>query len=467
VFLRRAYIDVIGRLPTPEQYVAFMTDTSSNKREKLVDELLSRKEFVELWVMKFAELLQIRSTDNQTVSYKAALLYYNWLAEKLSANVPMNKIVQELLGANGGTFKNPAANYYQVTTEQLLLAENTAQVFMGMRIQCAQCHNHPFDRWTQNEYYQFVAFFSQIGRKQAEDPREVVVFNSGGGETAHPVTGQAMKPKFLGGEEPDVAGKDRRVILAEWLASPKNPYFAKNLANIVWAHFFGKGIIDPVDDVRISNPAVNPELLEALGAKFQEYNYDFKRLVRDICLSRTYQLSTLANDTNAQDTKNFSHAAVRRIRAEVLLDSITQVTETKDKFPGLPLGARAVQIANGQTSTYFLTTFGRATRETACSCEVKMDPNLSQALHLLNGDTTNAKVRESTVIKKMVESKPPPPPEKMIEDLYVRSFVRKPTTEEVEKIKAMLPADKPGEQRQVLEDVFWALLNSQEFMFNH
>jgi len=467
VYLRRAYVDVIGRLPTPEQYAAFMADSSSNKREKLIDELLTRKEFVEVWVMKFAELLQVRSTDNQTVSYKAALLYYNWLQEKFAANVPMNKIVQELLGANGGTFKNPAANYYQVTTDQLPLAENTAQVFMGMRIQCAQCHNHPFDRWTQNEYYQFAAFFSQIGRKQAEDPRETIVFNSGGGETAHPVSGQAMKPKFLGGEEPDTAGKDRRVVLAEWLASPKNPYFAKNLANIVWAHFFGRGIIDPVDDVRISNPAVNPELLEALGTKFQEYNYDFKRLVKDICTSRTYQLATEANKTNDQDNKNFSHALVRRIRAEVLLDCITQVTETKDKFPGLPLGARAVQIANGQTSTYFLTTFGRATRETACSCEVKMDPNLSQALHLLNGDTTNAKVRGSEVIKKMVEAKPPTPPEKMIEDLYVRSVSRKPTKEEVEKIKAMLPADKPGEQRQVLEDVFWALLNSQEFMFNH
>jgi hypothetical protein len=464
VFLRRACVDIIGRLPTPEQFAAFMADTSPNKREKLVDELLSRKEFIDLWVMKFAELLQIRTTDNQTVSYKSALLYYNWLQEKLSANVPMNKIVQELLGASGGTFKSPAANYFQVTTEQLLLAENTAQVFMGMRIQCAQCHNHPFDRWTQNEYYQFAAFFAQIGRKQAEDPRETIIFNSGGGETNHPVSGQPMKPKFLGGEEPDVAGKDRRVVLAEWLASPKNPYFAKNLANIVWAHFLGRGIIDPVDDVRVSNPAVNPELLEALGNKFQEYNYDFKRLVRDICTSRTYQLSTRPNDSNAQDTKNFSHAAVRRIRAEVMLDCITQVTETKDKFQGLPLGARAVQIADGKTNTYFLTTFGRASRETACSCEVKMEPNLSQALHLLNGDTTNAKIQQGGIVKKALDAKKAP--EQVIEDLYVRCFTRKPTPEEVAKLKAMLP-EKPDQQRGLLEDAFWALLNSQEFMFNH
>jgi hypothetical protein len=429
-----------------------------------VDELLSRKEFVELWVMKFAELLQIRTTDNQTVSYKAALLYYNWLSEKFSANVPMNQIVQELLGASGGSFKNPAANYFQVTNETLPLAENTAQVFMGMRIQCAQCHNHPFDRWTQNEYYQFAAFFSQIGRKQAEDPREIVVFNSGGGEVAHPVTGQAMKPKFLGGAEPDVAGKDRRKVLAEWLASPQNPYFAKNLSNIVWAHFFGRGIIDQVDDVRISNPPVNPELLDALGTKFTEYNYDFKRLVRDICTSRTYQLSTRPNESNESDSKNFSHAAIRRIRAEVMLDCITQVTDTKDKFQGLPVGARAVQIANGQTSNYFLTTFGRASRETVCSCEVKMEPNLGQALHLINGRTTNEKIREGAVVQKAVEAKKPP--EQVIEELYVRCFTRKPTETEMSTLKGMLP-EKPNEQRSVLEDAFWAMLNSQEFMFNH
>jgi hypothetical protein len=335
---------------------------------------------------------------------------------------------------------------------------------MGMRIQCAQCHNHPFDRWTQNEYYQFAAFFTQIGRKQGEDPREVIVFNSGGGEVPHPVTKQAMKPKFLGGAEPDVGGKDRRVVLAEWLASPQNPYFARNLGNIVWAHFLGRGIIEPVDDVRISNPAVNPELLEALGQKFTEYNYDFKRLVRDICTSRTYQLSTRTNETNALDTTNFSHAAVRRIRAEVLLDCITQATETKEKFRGLPVGARAVQIANGETSNYFLTTFGRASRETACSCEVKMEPNLGQALHLINGRTTNEKIREGGVIQKMLEAKATP--EQVIENLYVRCLSRKPTAEETQKIKAMLP-EKPNEQRAVLEDVFWALLNSQEFLFNH
>ena len=464
VFLRRVYVDVIGLLPTPAEREAFLTSGDPQKREKLIDQLLGRKEFVEMWVMKFAELLQVRTVQND-VSYKAALLYYNWLSERLANNVPMDKIVRELLGANGGTFKNPATNYYQTTRENLLLTENVAQVFMGMRVQCAQCHNHPFDRWTQNEYYQFAAFFSQIGRKQGEDPREMVVFNSGGGEVAHPVTKQQMKPKFLGGAEPDVAGKDRRAVLADWLASKENPYFAKNLANIVWAHFFGRGIVDPVDDVRVSNPAVNPELLDALGTKFQDYNYDFKRLVRDITTSRTYQLSTRTNDTNADDTTNFSHAALRRIRAEVMLDIITQATETKDKFKGLPLGSRAVQIADGGTSNFFLTTFGRATRETVCSCEVKMEPNLSQALHLINGDTVSKKIQTGTVIAELVKEKAPP--EKVIDALYARTFTRKPTPAEVASLKQTIEAAPEAERKNVYDDIFWALMNSQEFMFNH
>jgi hypothetical protein len=283
VFLRRAYLDILGLLPTADEYNRFMTSTAPNKREQLVDELLGRKEFAELWVMKWAELLQIRSSNQ--VSYKATLLYYNWLQDKLAHNVPMDQMVQELLAAKGGTFKNPATNYYQNETDTLKVAENVAQVFMGMRIQCAQCHNHPFDRWTMDDYYGFAAFFAQIGRKGTDDPREVVVFNSGGGEVVHPVRGVPMKPKFLGGDTPDVAGKDRREVLARWLASPDNPYFATNLANIVWAHFFGVGIINEVDDVRVSNPASNPELLQELGKRFTEYHYDFKRLVRDICMT--------------------------------------------------------------------------------------------------------------------------------------------------------------------------------------
>jgi hypothetical protein len=303
-----------------------------------------------------------------------------------------------------------------------------------------------------------------VGRKQGEDPRETIIFDRGEGEVRHPVGNKTMPPKFLGGDAPEIkGGQSRREVLAKWIASPENPYFARNMANIVWAHFMGKGIIDPVDDVRISNPASNPELLEALGAKFTEYKYDFKKLVRDICTSRTYRLSTRPNDTNAQDDRNFSKASLRRMRAEVLLDCITQVTDTKEKFQGLPNGARAVQIADGNVNTYFLRTFGRATRETVCSCEVKTEPNLSQALHLLNGSTINDKVQEGGVVKKLV--KEGKKPNEVIEDLYLRSFARKPTETELAKLDGFLKDEKTSEI--VLNDLFWSLLNSKEFIFNH
>ena len=460
-FIRRVTLDVTGRLPTVEEYNAFLANVDPTKREKLVDELLTRKEFVEIWVMKWAELLTIRTTNQ--ISYKSMLLYYTWLQERVANNVPMNVMVQELLGSNGGTFANAATNYYQNETNTLKVAENVAQVFMGMRMQCAQCHNHPFDRWTMDDYYSFAAFFSQIGRKRGEDPREIIVFNSGSGDVRHPVGNRVMAPKFLGGETPDVAGKDRRQVMANWLASDENPFFAQNLSNIVWAHFFGKGIIQEVDDVRISNPPVNKELIDALSEKLRDYNYDFKKLVRDICTSRAYQLSTKTNETNEKDTTNFSHATLRRMRAEVLLDAITQVTTTSNKFPGLPSGARAVQIANGNTSTYFLTTFGRAKRETVCSCEVKMEPNLSQALHMLNGDTVNAKITQGGLVTTRLGEEVPH--EKIIEEIYIRCMTRKPTEKELTNLMELVGQEE--NKQQALEDVFWALLNSREFVFNH
>ncbi|MCH2365444.1 MAG: DUF1549 and DUF1553 domain-containing protein, partial [Planctomycetes bacterium] len=419
------------------------------------------KEFVELWVMKWAELLQIRSSNQ--VSYKAMLLYYNWLQDKVANNVPMDKMVSELLGASGGTFKNPATNYYQNETSTLKVTENVAQVFMGMRIQCAQCHNHPFDRWTQDDYYSFASFFSQIGRKRAEDPRETIVFNSRSGEVRHPVGNRVMKPKFLGGVTPDLKGKDRRVAMANWLVSAENPFFATNLANMVWAHFFGKGIIDEVDDVRVSNPPANGELLNELGRRFTGYKYDFKRLVRDICTSRTYQLATQTNQSNESDTRNFSHASLRRIRSEILLDCITQVTNTSNKFRGLPKGARAVQIADGSTTNYFLQAFGRAKRETVCSCEVQMEPNLSQALHLINGDTVEQKIRQGGLIKARLDEKKTP--DEIIEELYLRCFSRRPVEKELASLKS-IQAAAPN-QKEFLDDLFWSLLNSREFLFNH
>lgn len=467
-FVRRVYLDIIGLLPTSEEYGRFMSDSSPNKREALIDELLDRKEFSELWVLKWAELLQIR-TQNNIVTRKGMLLYFNWLQDKIARNVPTDVWVKELLSANGGTFQNPATNYFQIERNVLTLTENVAQVFMGMRIQCAQCHNHPFDRWTMDDYYGFASFFTQVGRKTGDDPREVIIFNRGGGETNHPVTRRPMPPQFLGATKPaDVQGKDRREVLANWLASPENPYFAKNLSNIVWAHFFGMGIVDEVDDVRVSNPASNQELLDELGKRFTDYNYDFKKLVKDICMSNTYQRSTQATETNESDTRNFARGPIRRIRAETMLDIISQVTNTNDKFPGLPLGARAVEIADGRTSTYFLSTFGRPTRDTVCSCEVRLEPTLSQSLHLMNGATVEPKIRQGNVVAKMLDEKKSP--EQIIENLYIRCLSRKPTENEQKRLTALIKdvnKDNRRELQMALEDVFWAILNSREFMFNH
>ncbi|HVV01745.1 MAG TPA: DUF1549 domain-containing protein, partial [Verrucomicrobiae bacterium] len=291
-FIRRASLDITGRLPSPAEAQRFCANKDPKRRAKLVDQLLNRKEFAELWVMKWAELLEIRSLANR-VYPKAAVLYFEWLRDQMLANVPFDKIVRELLTASESNFRDPAANFYEMEPDTLKLAENTAQVFMGMRIQCAQCHNHPFDRWTMNDYYGFAAFFSRVGRKPGDDPRETVIYDRAEGEMKNPVSGGIVKPKFLGGAIAEIKGESRREALAKWLTSPDNPFFARNLANIIWDQFFGRGIIDPVDDARLSNPATNPELLAALAAKLVEYKYDFKKLARDICASRTYQLSTL------------------------------------------------------------------------------------------------------------------------------------------------------------------------------
>jgi len=468
IFIRRVYLDIVGLLPNEDELKSFLADTNPKKRETLVDQLLERKDFTEIWVMKWAELLQIRTTGNNgnDVTYKSALLWYEWLRGQIAANRPFNEIVRDLLSATGGSYDSPATNFFKAERDIKKLTENVAQVFMGTRIQCAQCHNHPFDRWTMDDYYGFASFFTGVKRKRGEDPTDFIVFD-GGGEIKNPVTNQNAPPTFLGGGLAELKkGETRRESMAEWLTKPGNPWFANNVANVMWSHFFGIGIVDPVDDVRISNPATNPELLEALGKKFTEYNFDMKKLVRDICTSRTYQLSTQANDTNANDLTNFSKSRIRRLRAEVLLDTLAQVTDTPNKFRGLPIGARAVNIADGNTSTYFLTTFGRATRKTVCSCEVKMEPNLSQALHLLNGDSVTNRITRGKIINKMMDEKLPPV--EIIKSLYRRTVTRNPTESELSKLNHTLAeATDPNETRLVLEDIFWALLNSKEYLFNH
>jgi hypothetical protein len=462
VFLRRVYLDMTGLLPTIDARQSFLADSSQNKRAQLIDDLSDGRGFQDMWILKLAELLQIRSTNG--LSSKGLQLYDDWLRDRVHAGVTVDKIISELLPASGSTFENPPTSYYQTETTPQLLAENIAQAFLGTRIQCAQCHNHPFDRWTMDDYYGFASFVSQVGYKQAKDPREITVYNLGEGNLQHPVAGRSVVPKFLGGLPPELSpGEDYRSALAIWLTSPDNKAFANNIANIVWANFMGVGIVDAVDDVRVSNPPSNPELLDALGAKLVEYGFDVRKLSQDICKSNTYQLSTRKTEWNEWDSRHFSHATIRRVRAEVLLDCITQVTQTSNRLSGLPLGGRAIEVPDGASNNYFLETFGRASRSTACSCEVSTAPTLSQALHLLNGENTTGKIVEGGWVDQMLSEKKSSA--EIVDAIYTAALCRSPTAKERTSIDIRLSGlvDLSTE----LNDLFWAVLNSNEFIFNH
>lgn len=462
VFMRRVYLDIAGRLPSLEQQQRFLNSEAQDKREKLVDELLESKDYLDMWAMQLAELLQIRNANG--LSSKGLQLYDAWLRQQVQKGTSVDQILGQLIPACGSTFENPATTYYQTETTPQLLAENIAQAFLGTRIQCAQCHNHPFDRWTMDDYYGFASFVSQVGYKQAKDPREITVYNLGEGSLQHPVAGREVRPKFLGGQFAETdPSTDLREALAKWLTSSENNAFANNIANVVWAHYMGLGIVNPVDDVRVSNPPSNPALLDAMGRKLIEYHFDVKKLVRDICCSKTYQLATQTTDWNEWDDRNFSHARIRRLRAEVLLDCISQVTGTTDKLAGLPLGGRAIEIPNGDSNNYFLSTFGRASRNTPCSCEVSTSPTLSQALHLLNGENTTAKILDGGWIDQQFSNAKKPL--QVASDIYLSCLSRAPIASEQQAIQARLATS--SDVKADLVDLFWAVLNSNEFIFNH
>ncbi len=471
-FLRRATLDLTGLPPTPEEYAAFMADKSEDKRTKLVDTLLAKDEFADVWATKWAEILKI-TTDNGNqfgTDRKAAFAYYDWIREQMRKNVPVDKFVRAQLASTGSTFDEPASNLYtmlpQGQYDPKAVAQDIAQVFTGMRIQCAQCHNHPFDRWTQNDYYSFVSFFTGVKRKVGAESREMFVWDDPNAAPAkHLLDNRPMPARFLGGDAPDVTGKDPRVALAEWLTSKDNTMFRQNIANRVWGHFMGRGIVEPVDDVRISNPPSNRELLEELGKRLAGYDYDIKKLVRDICLSRTYQLSSAPNATNKDDDSQFSHAKLRRLRADVLLDAIDTATETKTNFGSYPAGLRAMQLYEGtkRSGNYFLKTFGISSRDSVNVSETRLEPTLSQALHLINGDTLEGKLRNSPVVADLLKENKKP--DEIFDALYVRALGRKPSAEEEQKLKVLVAGKETD--RKAYDDIFWALLNSTEFSFNH
>ena len=461
-FIRRVYLDVVGILPTPEAVNEFLASPAATRRDQLIDRLLVRPEFYDFWALKFADVLR---SNGRLIQTKGAYVFHRWIRECLECNLPMDQMVRALLTSDGSTYKNPPANYYRISRDPESAVETTAQLFLGVRIQCAKCHNHPFERWTQDDYYGFAAFFSQIGRKRGNLPEEEVVFATGAGDVNQPRTGRTMKPKALGGPIlDDPATKDRRVRLATWLASPGNPFFAKSLVNRIWFHLIGRGIVEPVDDFRDSNPSCNDALLDGLTADFVKNGYDLKKLIRAILHSRTYQLSATTNALNADDSLYFSHAQTKLLPAEVLLDAISTVTATTTSFDGLPKGARATQIPDGKMENPFLKTFGRPARELACECERESDSNLSQALQLIGGATVNGKLRDDNGrMARLAKEKRSP--EQVTRELYVVALSRDPSPTEIAAATKHLAAAK--DFRQAIEDLGWVLINSKEFLFRH
>ncbi len=471
-FVRRVYLDLVGVLPSTGEYEAFIKDRARDKRARLIDQLLERDEFADLWATRWAEALKVRSDNNSAfgTDRKAAYEYYEWIRDQVKRDTPLDQFVRVQVAGTGSNLANPPVNLYtmlpQGQYDPKAVAQDVAQVFTGMRVQCAQCHNHPFDRWTQDDYYGFVSFFTGVKRKMASEEREFYIYDDPNAPPAkHLLDGHPVPAKFLGGEAPDVKGKDPRAALAEWLTSRDNALFRQNMANRIWAQFFGRGIVEPVDDVRISNPPSNRELLEELGRRLASYDFHAKRLIRDICNSRIYQLSTVSNDTNHDDDQQFSHARLRRLRADVLLDSISEVTGTPSTFNGNPAGLRAAQLFEGgaRANNYFLKTFGLCPRESVNASETRLEPTLAQALHLLTGDTIEGKLGRSTVVTGMLQSGMKP--EQILDDLFIRTLSRKPSEAEKKKLVPLLtgaPTD-----RKPYDDVLWALLNSTEFSFNH
>jgi hypothetical protein len=459
-FLRRVFVDVIGQVPTPNDVRKFLADTSADKRARIVDELLKRPEFPDVWAMAWAEVLRIESDQ---LEVKGVHVFTRWLREALRDGVPMDEIVRSMLTATGGAYAVPEANYWVTATSPKVLAENAAQTFLGIRLQCAQCHNHPFERWRMDDYYGFAAFFGRVGRKRGDDPRDTVIFNRGSGEVTNERTRASAKPQFLGGTLPTIKpGVDRRAVMAEWLTSRKNPWFAKNIANRVWARFFGRGLVQPVDDVRVSNPPSHPDLHRRLGERLAAADFDIRELIREICASATYQ-STQHPDDHPAST--YAGMPPRRMSAEQMLDAIGSITEVRTKFRGIPLGQSAVQIVDANGGSRFLNLFGRPDRDSVCTCDRREEPTLNQVLHLINGETIERKLLSSNSrVSRLLAAKTAP--DLILNELFLATYARLPRQHEQERI--LLSIRQAGAKpRDAWDDVLWSMFNSKEFLFQH
>jgi hypothetical protein len=479
-FLRRAFLDTIGCLPTPDEVRAFLSDQRPDKRAKVIDGLLERPEFVDHWALFLGDLLQNRKErDHDVRGTKGVRAFHAWLREQVQRNRSWDELAREVLTVQGSTAEHPAVGYYIVTVgeqgeaHRSEVVASVAQAFLGTRIGCAQCHNHPLEKYTQDDYYHFAAFFSRI-KLERKDPKEGVTTLKVGprdGNKKAPVgvnqprTNQFLAPQPLDRSAVTIDPEgDPRAVLAAWMTDPKNEQFAGAMVNRVWRHFLGVGMVEPVDDLRASNPPTNPELWKALVADFVGHKFDLKHLMRTILNSRTYQLASGTSPKNETDTRFYSHYYARRLPAEVLLDALASATGVPDEFPGYPGGIRAGQLPDPTLKNYFLTTFGRSERVTACACERNGEVTLPQLLHLMNGPSVVDKVRHGEGrLAKLLRDKPSAA--KVVEELFLATLSRKPTALEVEKVtKTLADAENPEEGYR---DLFWALLNAKEFSFNH
>jgi hypothetical protein len=465
-FLRRVSIDIAGRLPTYEEALAFEADADPVKRDRLVSRLLDSEEYADFFALKWGAILRNKAERN--VSRTGNFLFHAWIRDSLKKNVPYDSIVRQILTASGDVSQNPAVNWFQHVQLQDEQVQDAAQVFLGVRIQCAKCHHHPFEKWSQEDYWGLAAYFSTVRTKNGMNQGEKRIYSQRKRAVArHPITNEEILPAGLDAESVEIGiDQDPRLALADWVTSKDNRFFARALTNRYWKHFFGRGIVDPEDDMRATNPPSNPELLDALGRHFAEHNFDLKDLVRTICTSSTYQLSEIPNEYNAKDTQAFSRYYPRRLPAEVLLDSIDDLLGTQTGFNGLPVGTSAVEIPDhGGVDNFFLNAFGRPAGGSACECERGGEVSMAQSLHLLNSDDVYGKL-ESSRAKDLIQDKNRSNPDKITE-LYYRALARKPTAGELGVFLTHLEQAEPGQQNEAYKDILWALMNTKEFLFNH
>ncbi len=460
-FLRRVFLDTIGTLPTPDEARTFLADPRPDRRARLADALLERPEYVDFWALQWADILRI---DRQKLQAKGAYTFYEWLRACLRKNLPYDRFVREILTAQGSSDRIGPANLYRVLTTPEQLAGTIGQVFLGVRIECAQCHHHPFDKWTQDDFHGMVGFFTQVKRQPDGEGIDLSV----GPPVAvkHPRTGAVVPPHALEAPPAAIAADaDPRVALADWLASPDNRRFSRAIANRLWAHFFGRGLVEPIDDMRETAPACNEPLLDALARHVVDQKFDLKRVIRTIVTSRVYQLSEAPAAGNAKDERNFSHAAFRSLPAEVLLDAVGQATGRPERFALLPEGTRAIQLWDNRMKHYFLEVFGRPLRVTACECERISEPSVAQVLHLMNAPEIQARVSDPQGrVHRLLRSGKPD--EAVIEELYLAAYARLPGTDERRAAGAYL-ASPERSRAQGAEDLLWSLMNTTEFLYNH